>query len=54
MAQAMGNGAVYSHQTLTDIGEAVLYIMEYFHKEGLLGDVDAAITELIKRQKGVE
>lgn len=29
-------GAVYSYQPLTDIGEAVLYLMEYFTKEKLL------------------
>lgn len=40
MAAAMDKGATYAHQTLTNIGEAVLYLMEYFQKEGLFEDVD--------------
>ena len=36
MYAEMNKGHVYSHQILTNIGEAVLYIMEYFYKEELL------------------
>lgn len=36
MYEAMSRGAVYSHQSLTNLGEAVLYLMEYFAKKGLL------------------
>lgn len=38
----------YSHQTLTDIGEAVLYIMEYFTKKNLLYSSDEIIKDLQK------
>lgn len=38
MAEAMNRGAVYSHYSLTEIGEAVLYTMEYFQKKGLFND----------------
>lgn len=44
MHAAISKGAVYSHQTLTDIGESVSYLMEYFTKEGLLNNQDEVAT----------
>mgnify|MGYP001579306254 CR=1 FL=1 len=38
MAEAINKGAVYSHYSLTEIGEAVLYKMEYFQKKGLFNE----------------
>lgn len=38
MAEAINKGAIYSHYSLTEIGEAVLYTMEYLQKEELFND----------------
>lgn len=43
MHKAISKGACYSHQTLTDIGEAVLYVMEYFTKEKVLINADVVV-----------
>lgn len=43
MADAMNKGAVYSHYSLTEIGEAVLYTMEYFQKKGLFNNTKEII-----------
>lgn len=40
MYKAISGGAVYSHQSLTNIGEIVLYTMEYFEKYKLLKNAD--------------
>lgn len=39
MHKEMSKGRMYSHQTLTDISEAVLYLMEYFTRENLFREL---------------
>lgn len=43
MAMAMHKGATYGHYGLTQVNEAVLYIMEFFWIEKLLENVDVVI-----------
>ena len=50
MAEAMNKGAVYSHYSLTEVGEAVLYTIEYFQKNELLNNPkDILQTPEVKR-----
>lgn len=45
MAKAISEGRVYIHWGLTQISEAVVYLMEYLKKEDLLNPVDAVLKE---------
>ena len=50
MAKEIHKGAVYDHYTLTEIGEAVLYTMEYFAKEKYFNTVKQVLhTTQVKR-----
>jgi hypothetical protein len=43
MAAEIDTGHIYDHYGLTQVGEAVLYLMEYFQKEKLLNEVSVVL-----------